>query len=87
MAAFPAIHEIEAINILISVRHLVPTNSAGIMVLVNTDNAASAATLSSGCTVDPTLGACTRELWLLAALIKIRHKPGVQLQFTDTPIP
>ena len=57
------------------------------MVLVNTDDAASAATLSLGRAVDPTLGTCTRELWLLTALgsfdFEIRHKPGAQLQFAD----
>ena len=56
-------------------------NSVGIVVLVNTNNAASAAALSSGRTVDPTLGACAKELWLLTALgsfdIEIQH----QLQF------
>ena len=87
MAAFLAIHELEAVNLLVAVRHLVPTNSAGIVVLVNTDNAASAAALSSGRAVDATFGACVREIWLLAAIgsydIEVRHKPGAQLQFAD----
>ena len=74
MAAFPTIHELEAINLLVTMRRLVTTNSAGIMVLVNIDNATSAATLSSGRAVYPTLGACA---------IEIRHKPGAQLQFAD----
>ena len=56
MVAFLAIHELEAINLLVAI------NSAGIVVLVNTDNAASAAALSSGRAVDPTLGACVRGL-------------------------
>ena len=87
MAAFHAIHELEAINLLVAVRNLVPDNCAGIVVLVNTDNAASAATVSTGRAVDPTLCACARELWLLPALgfyiLEIRHKPGGELIFTD----
>ena len=87
MAAFPVIEELEAVNLLVAVRHLVPTNSVGIVVLVSTDNAASAAALSSGHSVDPTLGACARELWLIGALgsfaIENWHKPGAQLQFAD----
>ena len=87
MAAFPAIHELEAINLLVAVRNLVPSNSAGIVVLINTDNAASAAALSWGRATDATLGACVREIWLLAANgsydIEVRQKPGVQLQFAD----
>ena len=83
MAAFPAIHELEAVNLLVALRYLVPTNSAGIVVLVNTDNAASATALSSGRTVDAALGACAREIWLLAALgsfeIEVRHKPSAAL--------
>ena len=62
MAAFPAIHELDAFNLLVAVRHLVPTNSVGIVVLVNSDNAASAAALSSGRTVEATLEACAREI-------------------------
>ena len=75
-----AIHELEAFNLLLAVRSLVPSNSAGIVVIVNTDNAASAAALSSGRATDATLGVCAREIWLLAALrsydIEVRHKPG-----------
>ena len=56
-------------------------NSVEIVVLVNTDNAASAAALSLG-------HACAREIWLLAALgsfeIEVRHKPCAQFQFMDT---
>ena len=88
MATFPAIHELEAVNLLVAIRHLVPTNLAGIVLLVNTDNAASAAALSSGGAVDGNLGACAREIWLLAALgnfgIEVQHKLGAQFQFADT---
>ena len=68
----------------------IPTNSAGIVVLVNTDNATSTTALSLGRGVDATLGAYAREIWLLAALgsfeIEVRHKPGTQLQFADALI-
>ena len=57
MAAFPAIHELEVINLLVALRHLVPTSAVGIVGLVNMDNAASATALSLGRAVDPTLGA------------------------------
>ena len=61
MAAFSAIHELEVVNFLLAVRHLIPDNCTYIVLLVNVDNTALTATLSSG-QVDPTLGACAREL-------------------------
>lgn len=67
MASFLAIHELEAVNLLVTVRHLIPNNSAGFGTLTNTDNAAFPTNLSSGRAVDSTLSACTRELWLLTA--------------------
>ena len=81
MVAFPALHELEAINLLIAVRHLVLTNSVGIVMLVNTENAASAAALSSGRAVDP-MGLCQGAVAPRFAL-EIRHKPGTLLQFVD----
>ena len=61
MAVFPAIYELEAVN-LVAIRYLVPTNSVGIVILVNMDNAAFATALSSGRAMDATLGACAREI-------------------------
>ena len=84
---YPAIHELEALNLIAAVRHLGPDAAEGATVIVNTDNAASAAALESGRATDPTLAACSREMWLLAAHlnvnIEIRHKPGVDLVLAD----
>ena len=72
----------------LAMRTLRPDVCAGLDLIVNTDNAATAHALGTGWATDTTLPACDREIWLLAALgsltITIRHKPGVNLIFTDT---
>ena len=61
--------------------------SAGMLVVVYTDNMSSASSLRSGRTKDSALAACSRQLWLEAALadhdIEIRHKPGVDIPLAD----
>lgn len=86
--AFPSIHELEAINLLITYKTFakyIPDDNA--LVIIFTDNIASSYALETGRTKDTTLASCARELWLLAArrshTISIRHKPGVQLEFVD----
>ncbi len=85
--AYPLIHELETLNLVVAVHTLRPFVCAGLDIVVNTDNSASAHTLGTGPATDVTLAACAREIWLLAALgsftITIRHKPGADLIFAD----
>lgn len=85
---YPAIHQLEALNVLVAVRTL----SAGLSlygkgILVYTDNLSSSMALTSGKTKDPVLAACARQLWLEAAVrdmeIKIVHKPGSLIPLAD----
>lgn len=85
---FPAIHQMEAVNILVAYRTLAHVhNQRPTSVLIFTDNISSSAALMTGRTKDPILGACARELWLETAkhddLIKIEHKPGDQIPLAD----
>lgn len=85
---FTTIHELEAINILVAIRTLMPpTPSTPFEIVVWTDNSASAWALHTGRTRDNTLAACAREIWLIASLanhtITIRHKPGKDLPLAD----
>lgn len=87
-ARFKAIHQMEAVNILVSYRTLAHLNStAPTSVLILTDNISSSAALMTGRTRDSVLGACARELWLEAAkhddIITIQHKPGVEIPLAD----
>lgn len=86
--AFKNIHELEAVNIIVAFNTLCPTQAPrGSKVVINTDNISLAYALESGRTSDSTLGACSRELWLLAAkhdfVIKIVHKPGQEIPLSD----
>lgn len=85
---FPSIHELEAVNLLITYKTFSPhIKSDNALVIIHTDNIASSYALESGRTKDSTLASCARELWLLAAQrshhISIRHKPGASLEFVD----
>lgn len=82
------IHQLEAINLLVSYRTLCPANgTAGCRVVLVTDNLASSFALMSGRTKDSTLGACARELWLEAAKadheLEIIHKEGAKIPLAD----
>lgn len=85
---YTAIHQIEAINIVVAFRTLCPqTHLQGKGVLIFTDNISSSYALSTGVTKDPVLAACARELWLEAASkdveLKIKHKPGSMIPLAD----
>lgn len=87
-AQLPAIHQLEAVNLVIAYRTLCPTeNTAGKCITLVTDNSSSAFALTSGRTRDPILSACAREMWLQAALadhdIQIVHKPGIDIPLAD----
>lgn len=85
---FKKIHELEAINIIVAFRtlsHLVA--KPGDAVTIWTDNLSLAFALETGKTKDSVLGACSQELWLLAATksqqIYICHKPGSLILLSD----
>lgn len=84
---YPSIHHLEAVNLIAALTHLGPCPGKGATVLINTDNAASAASLETGRGRDPILGACARQLWLLAArggfTVEVRHKAGHLLLLAD----
>lgn len=85
---YPVIHHLEAINVVIAIRTLVPQSPTGpLNIIVWTDNSASAWALQTGRTKDSTLAACAREIWLIASIhnhnIVIKHKPGSELLLAD----
>lgn len=87
-SAFKAIHQLEATNLVIAYMTLCPSQgTAGKTIVLITDNMSSAYTLSTGCTRDPILAACAREMWLQAAIadhdIQFRHKPGIEIPLAD----
>lgn len=87
LKTFPAIHHLEAINVVVAIKTLTPWPHAPLDVVVWTDNSASAWALQTGRTKDPILGACAREIWLLASLMNhnltIRHKAGTDIPLAD----
>lgn len=85
---FPNIHELEAVNIIVAFRTLAHRVAPpGAHITIYTDNSSSAYALETGRTRDKTLGACARELWLLAAfsdqVVDISHKPGELIPVSD----
>ena len=81
------ITQLEAVNLLTAYRTLKPQYTAGLKIVVYTDNMSSASSLRSGRTKDPALAACSRQLWLEAAVgdhvLDIRHKPGAEIPLAD----
>ena len=81
------IHQLEALNIVHALKHLLPDNPSNYKLILNTDNTASQCILNSGMGKDPILAACSRQLWLLAAQantdVQVLHKPGKQLVLAD----
>ena len=81
------ISQIEALNIVVAVKSLVPHDMRCFEIVITTDNSAAMHTLNTGKTRDPILAACSRELWLFAALrelrITVNHAPGATLVLAD----
>lgn len=79
--------QLEAINIIIAVKTLLPESSQGLCLRITTDNIASASVLSTGRTTDEVLAACSRELALIAIThqleLVVRHAPGDTLVLAD----
>ena len=70
-----------------AVHYLLPDNSRGYRIHINTDNQASAWALQTGRCTDLDLGLCSRQLWLMAAIgdfeLQIVHKAGSDLVLAD----
>lgn len=85
---YKLIHQLEAINILVALRTLMPARPIkGAGILIYTDNISSSFALSTGKTKDPVLSACARQIWLEAAVrdveVKIVHKHGALIPLAD----
>ena len=84
---YPLIVHLEAINLLIAYRTLLPVDTQGFIITVYTDNMASSQALHTGRATDPILAACARQLWLEAARrdhqVVIKHKRGVDIPLAD----
>ena len=81
------ISQLEALNVVLALKTLLPPLLTSTRVLVKTDNIAAMYALSTGRTRDPILAACAREIWLIAAVrqldILIEHFPGDTLVLAD----
>ena len=81
------ISQLEALNLVVTVKTLIPPSVSHARLLVKTDNMGAKWALSTGRTRDPILGACARELWLISAVqsldILIHHAPGESLVLAD----
>ena len=81
------ISRLEALNLIIAIKTLIPPDLVCAEVVVKTDNIATAFSLTTGKAHDPVMAACSRELWLVAAtnqlVISIQHVPGETLVLAD----
>ena len=81
------IAQLEALNLLHAVKHLLPDNPSQYVIVINTDNQNTQTVLTSGSGRDLILTACVRQMWLLAATasctLDIVYKPGKQLVLAD----
>ena len=81
------ISQLEAINIVMAFKALVPSSLRNTRIIITTDNMSAMYSINSGKTRDPVLAACSRELWLAAALqeleIAVAHAPGATLVLAD----
>lgn len=87
MVKFKAIHQLEETNIVTAYRTFAPyIDQSPALVNIYTD-ISSAFALRSGKTKDKVLSACSRELWLLAAMfghdVDIIHRPGEAIPLAD----
>ena len=94
MCAFPSIHELEAIILVVGLKTEYVDQHPyryTIRMLVDTryiDQNSSPSALESRRTSGPTLGACACEIWPLSGLRSftnsVRHKPGAKLLLANT---
>ena len=81
------ISQIEALNLVLALKTLIPASLTNARILVKTDNTGAKCALSTGRTRDPILAACAREVWLISAVkqvdICIYHAPGESMILAD----
>lgn len=81
------ISQLEAINALVAVKTLVPCELSNHVIVIKTDNSASASVLVTGRSQDPILAACSRELAMMVVMqqleIEVTHVPGTSLTLAD----
>ena len=81
------ISRLEALNVIIAIKSLIPDDLHSTEVVIKTDNIAAAYSLTTGRAKDPILASCARELWLIAATrqltITVEHAPGETLVLAD----
>ena len=81
------IARLEAVNVVMCVKTLVPPSVKCVCVLVRTDNSAAASVLMTGKTRDPILALCARVLAMYIGLrqwqVIVTHVPGVSLILAD----
>ena len=81
------ISQIEALNLVLALKTLIPASLTNARILVKTDNTGAQCALSTGRTRDSVLAACAREVWLISAVkqvdILIHHAPGESLVLAD----
>ena len=81
------ISRLEAVNVVIALKTLIPPGMTATRVIVITDNSATAHVLTSGRTRDPVMAACAREAAMVAATrqltIDVQHAPGETLELAD----
>ena len=78
---------LEALNLLLALKTLLPQNPHEFCITVNTDKETSQQVLEAGRGRDPLLCACARQVWLLSTLYNfeliIKHKAGTELILAD----
>ena len=81
------ISQIEGLNIVVAIKTLISPSTRNTQISITTDNIAAMFALNSGKTRDPVLAACSREIWLIAAVqeltIVVSHAPGKSLVLAD----
>ena len=81
------ISRLEALNVVIALKSLIPDDLHCTEVVIKTDNIAAAYSLTTGKARDPVIASCARELWLIAATrqlkITVEHAPGESLVLAD----
>ena len=81
------IAQLEALNLIVALKSLVPSNPEKYIIQINTDNSVSQTVLTEGTGRDPILCGCAREIWLFAAKtsteVIVKHKAGKDLILAD----
>ena len=80
MAEQHHISRIEAMNIILAIKTLLPAEMRATEIIITTDNSAAMYSLNTGRTRDLILAACSREIWLLAALQELKITANHQSQ-------